>query len=75
MSPDIVSITAEDWGWIILVAIMSILAFWSQMASFQWIDASTMGAIQALEVLMAYLVQILVMKDEASILAIIGEFL
>ena len=75
LSPEFVNITGEDWGWIVLVAIMSILAFWSQMASFQWIDASTMGALQTVEVLLAYLVQILVMNDEASVLAIIGEIL
>ena len=75
MSPDFVNISAEQWGWIILVAIMSIVAFWSQMASFQWIDASTMGALQTSEVLLAYLVQVLVMKDEPSVLAIIGKIL
>ena len=75
MSSDIVNISAEQWGWIIFVAIMSIVAFWSQMASFQWIDASTMGALQTSEVLLAYLVQVLVMKDDASVLAIIGKFL
>jgi len=73
MSSDIVNISAEQWGWIIFVAIMSIVAFWSQMASFQWIDASTMGALQTSEVLLAYLVQVLVMKDDASVLAIIGS--
>ena len=75
MSPDFVNISAEQWGWITLVAIMSIVAFWSQMASFQWIDASTMGALQTSEVLLAYLVQVLVMKDEPSVLAIIGKIL
>ena len=75
MSSDIVNISAEQWGWIIFVAIMSIVAFWSQMASFQWIDASTMGALQTSEVLLAYLVQVLVMKDDASVLAIIGKLL
>ena len=69
------NISAEQWGWITLVAIMSIVAFWSQMASFQWIDASTMGALQTSEVLLAYLVQVLVMKDEPSVLAIIGKIL
>ena len=73
MTSEIVNISAEKWAWLMLVAILSILAFWSQMASFQWIDASTMGALQASEVLLAYLVQVLVMKDEASVLAIIGK--
>lgn len=73
MSELITSITAEDWGWIVLVSVLSILAFWSQMASLRWIAASTLGSLQALEVLFAYFVQIVVMEEPANALALIGS--
>ena len=66
-------ITSEEWGWIFLVGFLSILAFWGQMASLQLIAASTLGSLQALEVLFAYFVQIVVMNQSASILSLIGS--
>ena len=43
------------------------------MASLQWISASTLGSLQALEVLFAYFVQIVIMDQSASTLALIGS--
>ena len=73
MSAEIYSITGEDWGWILLVSVLSIVAFWAQLASLQWIEASTLGSIQALEVLFAYFMQIFVMHQSANMLALIGS--
>lgn len=75
MSEEIVDIPSDQWAWIWLVACLSILAFWSQMASLKWISASTLGSIQALEVIFAYFVQVVIMKEPSNALALSGSAL
>lgn len=75
MTEDIVEIPASDWAWICLVACLSILAFWSQMASLKWISASTLGSIQALEVIFAYFVQVVIMQEPSNALSLTGSAL
>ena len=73
MSSEISNISGQTWGWMLLVSSLSITGFWAQTASLQWIEASTLSALKALEILFAYSVQIIVMEHNPNDLAFIGS--
>ena len=75
LSAQIGLISAPDWGWMILVGSLSVIGFWSQTASLQWIDASTLSSLKSLEILFAYLVQIIVMQQNPNSIALLGSIL
>lgn len=58
-----------------LVGSLSVIGFWAQTAALQWIDASVLSSLKSLEILFAYLVQIIVMHQPASALALLGSSL
>ena len=72
MSPAIGFITASEWGIKILVGILSMVGYYFQTASLQWISASSLSALKSLEVLFAYVVQTTIMKQATNSLAIGG---
>ena len=75
MSQDISSITGEEWGWMALVGIQSMVGYVFQTLSLEWIVASGVGSLKSLEVLFAYLVQTVVMLHPIQTLAIVGAVL
>lgn len=72
---EIASISAQSWGWMLLVASLSVIGFWAQTASLQWIDASALSSLKSLEILFAYLVQIIVMHQPPNAAALLGSAL
>lgn len=75
MTGRIHSIDDHTWGWITFIALLSMLGFWAQTASLQWIDAPALSSLKALEILFAYLVQVLIMGQTANAMAIVGSSL
>ena len=65
-------ISAQSLGWMILVGSLSVIGFCAQTASLQWIDASAFSSLKSLEILFAYLVQIIVMHQPPNALALLG---
>ena len=72
---EISTISGQTWGWMVLVSSFSITGFWAQTASLRWIDASSLSALKSLEILFAYLVQIIVMEQPSNAIAIVGSAL
>lgn len=75
MSAKIVMISAQSWCWMGLVATLSVIGFWAQTAALQWIDASALSSLKSLEILFAYLVQIIVMHQPPNAQALLGSLL
>ena len=75
MSAEMATISAQSWGWMVLVGSLSVIGFWAQTAALQWIDASILSSLKSLEILFAYLVQIIFMHHPANPLALLGSSL